>query len=94
MMEAGEGRRVTLSVPPWDIALATGPVAAVSIRNQLRGIVTRVSVHERGVLVEVDVGTRLLAEISRSAAATLGIREGAAVVCLIKTQSIECTGSS
>jgi molybdate transport system ATP-binding protein len=85
---ATPGSSVSISIPPWDIALAAAPVTAVSIQNQLRGTVKRLSMHDRGVLVEIDVGSMLLAEVSRRAATTMGLREGSPVVCLIKTQSI------
>lgn len=87
-VEGAPGSPVSLSVPPWDVALAAGRVESVSIQNQVRGTVTRITNHPRGVLVEVDVGTPLFAEISGRAAATMGLRAGSPVVCLIKTQSI------
>lgn len=87
-VEGAAGSPVSLSVPPWDVALAGGRVESVSIQNQLRGVVTRITEHDRGVLVEVDIGAPLFAEISRRAAGAMGLRIGSSVVCLIKTQSI------
>lgn len=85
---ASPGARVTLSIHPWDIALAAAPVERVSIQNQLSGVVRRMSEHEGSLAVEIDVGVRLVAEISRRSAEHLGVRPGADVVCLIKSHAI------
>lgn len=82
------GSPVSVCVPPWEVALAIGRVEAVSIQNQVRGTVSKITEHEHGVLVETDIGAPLFAEISRRSAATLGLRPGSPVVCLIKTQAI------
>lgn len=91
-VEGNPGAAVSLSIPPWDVALASGRVESVSIQNQLRGTVARITEHERGVLIEVDIGAPLFAEISRRAAVAMGLRAGSPVVCLIKTQAITAQG--
>jgi molybdopterin-binding protein len=68
--------------------LAAEPVHPVSIQNQIRGTVTRCTLHERSAIVEVDIGPRLIVEISRRSAGVLGIAAGQSVVCLIKSNAI------
>ncbi len=82
------GSFVTVSVTPWDIALATEVVSAVSIQNQLRGVVVRCTHHERSAIVEVDIGLPITVEISRRSVAALQIAPGRPIVCLIKSHAI------
>lgn len=90
---APPGAAVTLSVQPWDIALATAPIEAISIQNQLRGTVTRSSSHQRRVLVEVDIGEPIIVEVSRRAAAALDVEAGRPIICLIKSNAIRYAGA-
>lgn len=85
---AGGAAEVRLIVRPADIALAAGPLEKVSIQNQLQGIVRRVSVHEQGVMVEVEAGAAWIVEVSRRAAQELALEPGRGVVCLIKSHAI------
>lgn len=87
------GGQVLISIRPWDVALASKPVAGVSIQNQIRGVVTRCSNHERSSLVEVDIGAPILVEISRRSVATLNIDIGREITCLIKTRAIQYIGT-
>jgi molybdate transport system ATP-binding protein len=89
-VSAAIGTPLHLSISPRDVALAAGQLVSVSIQNQLPGIVSRLSEHDRGVLVEVNIGVTLLVEVSRRAASAMGLQPGSHVVCLIKTQSVEC----
>jgi molybdate transport system ATP-binding protein len=86
---SAEGTEVTVSIRPWDVALAAAPVDGVSIQNQCRGTVRRCTTRQRSALVEVDVGPPLLVEISRRSVASLGIEPGRPVVCLIKSHAIQ-----
>ncbi len=85
---APPGARVAVGVPPWDVALAMDEVLRVSIQNQLRGTVRRCTQYGRSVIVEVDVGVPLIAEVSRRSARLLEIAAGRPVVCLIKSHAI------
>lgn len=87
-VSAAIGTSLHLSISPRDIALAAGPIGSVSIQNQLPGVVSRLSDHDRGVLVEVNVGVPLLSEVSRHAAKAMDLRVGSPVVCLVKLQAI------
>lgn len=82
------GESVTLEIQPWEIALASQAVHPVSIQNQIAGVVTRSTIHERRAIVEVDIGAPLIVEISRRSAAALQVEPGKPIVCLIKSNAI------
>ncbi|MCI0362237.1 MAG: molybdenum ABC transporter ATP-binding protein [Phycisphaerales bacterium] len=89
LTSAAPGASVTVSILPWDIALAADIVREVSIQNQIHGMVTRCTAHERSMLVEIDIGLPVIAEISRRSAASLNIQVGRPIVCLIKSHAIQ-----
>ena len=78
------GTRALVAVRPEDVILARAPVEGTSVQNALPGVVTRVSRLSDRLLVTVDVGGPLRAEISARAAEELGVREGARLHCLVK----------
>ncbi|MHC4948073.1 MAG: molybdenum ABC transporter ATP-binding protein [Planctomycetota bacterium] len=86
---APAGSTVHVAVHPTDIALAAARVPSISIRNQMPGRVVRLTPHRGRLLVEVDVGRPLLAEVSEPAAAELALAPGATAWCLIKSNSVE-----
>jgi molybdate transport system ATP-binding protein len=86
------GEEVIVSVQPWDVALAAQRVGDVSIQNQLPGVVTRCTTHDRRVLVEVDCGAPIVVEISRRSATAMKIEAGKPIVCLIKSHAIRYLG--
>lgn len=82
------GATVYVSVRPEDVALATAPVKAISIQNQLPGKVTRLAEHGGGLIVEIDVGRPLLVAVTRRAAHDLDLAPGRDTWCLIKAHAI------
>lgn len=84
-----EGSKVRALVKSTEVALATGPVAGLSIRNQIPGTVTEVATGGAmaGVKVSVD-GGELTAAITADAAADLGLAAGSKVVALIKSTEV------
>ncbi|MEU2427246.1 TOBE domain-containing protein [Streptomyces sp. NPDC007851] len=85
-----EGSAVRALVKSTEVALATGPVAGVSIRNQLPGTVREVATGGAmaTVRVAVDGGQDVTAAITRDAVADLGLAAGAEVVALIKSTEV------
>ncbi|GAA2157099.1 TOBE domain-containing protein [Kitasatospora kazusensis] len=83
------GSEVRALVKSTEVALATGPVAGLSIRNQIPGTVTDVATGGAmaGVKVTVD-GGELTAAITADAATDLGLAAGSPVVALIKSTEI------
>ncbi|MEU2772202.1 TOBE domain-containing protein [Streptomyces sp. NPDC007162] len=84
------GSAVRALVKSTEVALATGPVAGVSIRNQLPGTVRDVATGGAmaTVKVAVDGGPDLTAAITKDAVADLGLTAGARVAALIKSTEV------
>ncbi|MDX6314039.1 MAG: molybdate transport system regulatory protein [Streptomyces sp.] len=85
------GGAVTALVKATEVAVATGPVEGLSIRNRLAGTVVGVVAGEAMATVRIavaDVGVELTAAITRDAVADLGIGEGVSVVALIKATDV------
>ncbi|MEU6450719.1 TOBE domain-containing protein [Streptomyces sp. NPDC046979] len=84
-----EGSAVRALVKSTEVALATGPVAGLSIRNQLPGTVTDVTTGDAMASVKITVeGGELTAAITRDAVADLGLEAGAKVVALMKSTEV------
>ncbi|MFC9594962.1 molybdopterin-binding protein [Streptomyces sp. NPDC056944] len=84
-----EGSAVKALVKSTEVALATGPVEGISIRNQLAGSVTEVSTGGAMGSVKVSVaGGELTAAITKDAVEDLGLNAGTSVVALIKSTEI------
>ncbi|CAL9669845.1 Molybdenum-pterin-binding protein MopB [Streptomyces sp. enrichment culture] len=84
-----EGSAVRALVKSTEVALATGPVDGISIRNQLAGSVTEVSTGGAMASVKVSVdGGELTAAITRDAVEDLSLSAGTSVVALIKSTEI------
>ncbi|MGI5400418.1 TOBE domain-containing protein [Streptomyces sp. CA-135486] len=84
-----EGSAVRALVKSTEVALATGPVDGLSIRNQIPGTVSDVAAGGAMASVKVDVeGGGLTAAITKDAVADLGLASGSSVVVLIKSTEI------
>lgn len=85
----GTGSEVRALVKSTEVALATAPVAGLSIRNQIPGTVSEVATGGAmaGVKVTVD-GGELTAAITADAASDLSLAAGSPVVALIKSTEI------
>ncbi|MFJ4862720.1 molybdopterin-binding protein [Streptomyces sp. NPDC088748] len=83
------GSAVKALVKATAVALATAPVANVSIRNQLTGTVAEVTAGPAMAAVKVNVsGGGLTAAVTADAVAALGLSAGSSVVALIKSTEI------
>ncbi|MFG2293064.1 molybdopterin-binding protein [Streptomyces sp. NPDC048603] len=83
------GSSVKALVKATEVALATGPVDGISIRNQINGTVVDVAVGPAMASVKVDVdGGALTAAVTADAVEALGLTSGAPVVALIKSTEI------
>jgi molybdate transport system ATP-binding protein len=78
----------TIAIDPADISLALEPAARISIRNQLPGNVIAVTETPERILVTVDAGVELRAEVTRGAVAELDLKPGTALYCLFKAQAV------
>ena len=85
----GEGSQVRALVKSTEVALATGLVDGVSIRNQIPGKITEIHLGVAMATVKVDVdGGELTAAITKDAVEDLGLIPGAGVVALIKSTEV------
>lgn len=85
----GAGSAVRALVKSTEVSLATGPVAGLSIRNQIPGTVAEVATGSAMAGVKVDVADgSLTAAITADAAADLGLAAGSTVVALIKSTEV------
>ncbi|MFD9124397.1 molybdopterin-binding protein [Kitasatospora sp. NPDC059571] len=84
-----EGAAVRVMVKSTEVALATGPVSGLSIRNQIPGTVTEVAAGAAMATVKVSVdGGELTAAITKDAVADLGLAAGSKVVALVKSTEV------
>ncbi|MEU8431455.1 TOBE domain-containing protein [Streptomyces sp. NPDC029216] len=83
------GSSVKALVKATEVALATGPVEGLSIRNQIAGTVAEVATGPAMASVKVDVnGGGLTAAITADAVDALGLAAGSSVVALIKATEV------
>ncbi|MFD9334530.1 molybdopterin-binding protein [Streptomyces sp. NPDC060028] len=83
------GSSVKALVKATDVALATGPVEGLSIRNQIAGTVVGVATGGAMASVKIDVDDGgLTAAVTNDAVEELGLAAGSAVVALIKSTEI------
>jgi molybdate transport system ATP-binding protein len=71
-----------------DVILANTTPTGMSIRNVLEGTIAEIRDAGGMKMVSVDVGKRLMAEVTGEAVVELGLEVGRPVYCLIKTHSI------
>ena len=89
-----EGSAVRALVKSTEVALATGPVEGLSIRNQLPGTVTDVASGGAMAAVKVTVdGGELTAAITKEAVTDLRLAAGSSVVALIKSTEVSLAGA-
>jgi molybdate transport system ATP-binding protein len=88
--EPSEDNRFYVQFSAEAVSLLVGEVSpGLSARNRLNGTVERLSNHAGRVLVLVDVGQPLWADVTPEAVAALQLRPGAQVTCLIKTTALQ-----
>ena len=91
---AAPGSIAYLSLRASNVALALAPVAGTTIQNQLPGTIRRITRVADRMLVELDVGQPLIAEVSVHAVQTLGLAPDMAAICLVKAQALSFLGGA
>ncbi len=86
------GADVAVSIPASNIALSIKKLDGLTIQNQLLGVVTAIREVDHRVLVTVDIGFIVVAEITLRALHDLNITLDKPVYCLIKTQAMAYLG--
>ncbi len=86
--------QATVMIRADDIALSLAPAEFVSMRNQLPGTIS--SVHQRGdrLLCLVDVGCKLIVEVTDLSFGDLDLAVGKRVWCLFKSCAVEYMAST
>ncbi|MFE4957978.1 molybdopterin-binding protein [Streptomyces sp. NPDC056653] len=93
-LRLAEGSAVRALVKSTEVALATGVVDGLSIRNRLPGTVTDVATGAAMASVKVTVdGGELTAAITKEAATDLALAAGSSVVALIKSTEVSLAGA-
>jgi molybdate transport system ATP-binding protein len=82
------GDLVTISLRASDIILAVETPSKTSARNVVVGVIEEVRARGARVLVYIDIGARIVAEITLGALKDLGLQEGGQVYLIIKSASI------
>ncbi|OJW05498.1 MAG: hypothetical protein BGO49_02020 [Planctomycetales bacterium 71-10] len=83
------GARVDVEVAGDEVMLAVGPIAGLSARNQVEGVVEAVAVHGREAEVVVRAGATLwLASTLASTPAAMGLSVGLPVTMILKARSV------
>jgi molybdate transport system ATP-binding protein len=84
------GSQIQVSIRANDIALSRSYISGISIQNQIRGRICALIPSGESLIVQVDCGSTLLAEITHGACREMALQEGEDIYCLIKTHSITC----
>lgn len=92
LLNMGIGAEIAISVPASNIALSIKKLDGLTIQNQLAGLVTAIREVDHRVLVTVDVGFMVVAEITLRALHDLDITLNKPVYCLIKAQAMGYLG--
>lgn len=82
------GSQTRISIRANDIALSNHFIDGISIQNQIKGRICALIPSGESIIVQVDCGSTLLAEITPGACRDMDLREGNFVYCLIKTHAI------
>ena len=85
---ARPGDRVTVGVPAHEILLAVGDPPVTSARNRIPGRVEQMYQSGSRLLVAVDAGPTLFAEITEDSLRSLQIEPGREVHLLIKATAL------
>ncbi|WP_027157605.1 molybdenum ABC transporter ATP-binding protein [Methylobacter luteus] len=82
------GSQAQVSIRANDIALSRRYIDGISIQNQIKGRICALIPSGESLIVQVDCGSTLLAEITQGSCRDMALQEGDVVYCLIKTHAI------
>jgi molybdate transport system ATP-binding protein len=82
------GSQSQVSIRANDIALSRSYINGISIQNQLKGQICALIQSGESVIVQIDCGSTLLAELTPGACRNMALQEGDTIYCLIKTHPI------
>jgi molybdate transport system ATP-binding protein len=82
------GTKLFIQIPASEVLLATVEPAGLSARNVFRGVIVDLQAMENIVLVEVDAGEKITAEVLPSTVESLHLKPGVEVFVIIKASGI------
>jgi molybdate transport system ATP-binding protein len=88
------GESCYISIRSNEIAIAKHRITHISIQNQLRGKIISCMKNATCVALHVDIGAKLIVDITPKAFTELDLRQGEYVHCLIKAQSFVFLGKA
>ena len=83
-----QGKTITISIRAGDIILALDNPTRISAQNIIPGLVQEVNYVGCRIFVYIDIGIRLIAEITQSGLEGLGLKQGMKIFVIIKSSSI------
>lgn len=86
------GQKLKIFISSDDIALSVKKLEGVTIQNQLEGVITHIIDRKITSLCIVDVGFRLVVEITAESLKRMEIIIGSKVWCLFKSVAIDVAG--
>ncbi len=86
------GDTIKLFVNADDIALATRRIENITIQNQVKGVVVDLIQRGSSLICLVNVGFRLVVEITADSQSRMDIQKGSEVWCLFKSVAIDVAG--
>lgn len=87
------GTETWIALRAADVALARHPIADITIQNQVAGHILSLRRIADRMLVEVDIGAPILAEVTVKAVYDLQLIKGDAVYCLFKARAWQYLGA-
>lgn len=86
------GSEIKIFINADDIALSKRPIPGITIQNQIKGRVTDMIERNATLICIVDVGFRLVVEVTLESQKRLAISVGSEVWCLFKSVAIDVVG--
>ncbi len=83
------GRRIKIFINANDIALSQSFIPEITIQNQIEGRVIDLLERDSAMLCIVDVGFKLVVQITMESVKRLGIATGSPVWCMFKSVAID-----
>ena len=87
-----EGQALKVIIQADDISLAKRKVVDISVQNQLPGKITAILQRDSRLFCVVEVGFKLLVEITKDSLKQLDLAEGSQVWCLFKSAATDVVG--
>jgi molybdate transport system ATP-binding protein len=83
------GDELNVSLRPEDIAITLQEIKDISIRNQLKGEVSKIIKKENRIYCLVDVGFLLIVSITQASQQKMNLDIGTEVYCLFKSMALQ-----